>query len=254
MEYQTDEQVERLKNAIQVAKNIVVLTGAGISVPSGIPDFRSADGLYSTHIGAFPAEVMLSHEFFFEHTKKFYDFYREKMLYPDAKPNAAHLLLAKLEQMGKLGAVVTQNIDSLHTLAGNKKVYELHGACARNYCTSCHTFYDLDYVAKGKGIPTCEKCGGVIKPDVVLYGETLDERTLAGAVRAVSRADLFIVIGTSLNVYPAAGLVAYCADSAVTAVVNKSATSFDGEADIVINSDCAAVAQQIAGELGIDLN
>lgn len=234
-----EDSVQKLKNAIANSHSIVVLTGAGISVPSGIPDFRSATGLYSTNFGKFRSEEMISHEFYVLHKKEFYEFYKQKMLYPNAKPNAAHLFLAKLEKEGKLSAVITQNIDGLHQAAGNKRVLELHGSVHRNYCEKCGKFYDLDYIINSSGVPKCS-CGGSIKPDVVLYGESLDTDVLMNSINALRRADLFIVIGTSLAVYPAAGLVDYYGGK-IKAVINKSATPYDAIADIVINDDCAKV-------------
>ncbi|MBO4380633.1 MAG: NAD-dependent protein deacylase [Clostridia bacterium] len=231
--------IQRLKDAIARSNRIVVLTGAGISVPSGIPDFRSATGLYATPFGSYRPEEMISHEFYVLHRKEFYEFYKQKMLYPDAKPNQAHIFLAKLEHQGKLSAVITQNIDGLHQAAGSKRVYELHGAVHRNYCERCRKFYDLDYIIKSDGVPKCS-CGGSIKPDVVLYGEGLDTDILMASINALRQADLFIVIGTSLAVYPAAGLVDYYGGK-TKVVINKSSTPYDAYADIVINDDCAKV-------------
>ena len=231
--------IQRLKDAIARSNRIVVLTGAGISVPSGIPDFRSATGLYATPFGSYRPEEMISHEFYVLHRKEFYEFYKQKMLYPDAKPNQAHIFLAKLEQQGKLSAVITQNIDGLHQAAGSKRVYELHGSVHRNYCERCRKFYDLDYIIKSDGVPKCS-CGGSIKPDVVLYGEGLDTDILMASINALRQADLFIVIGTSLAVYPAAGLVDYYGGK-TKVVINKSSTPYDAYADIVINDDCAKV-------------
>lgn len=231
--------IQKLKDAIARSNRIVVLTGAGISVPSGIPDFRSATGLYATPFGSYRPEEMISHEFYVLHRKEFYEFYKQKMLYPDAKPNQAHVFLAKLEQQGKLSAVITQNIDGLHQAAGSKRVYELHGSVHRNYCERCRKFYDLDYIIKSDGVPKCS-CGGSIKPDVVLYGEGLDTDILMASINALRQADLFIVIGTSLAVYPAAGLVDYYGGK-TKVVINKSSTPYDAYADIVINDDCAKV-------------
>lgn len=233
--------IQKLKDAIARSNRIVVLTGAGISVPSGIPDFRSATGLYATPFGSYRPEEMISHEFYVLHRKEFYEFYKQKMLYPDAKPNQAHVFLAKLEQQGKLSAVITQNIDGLHQAAGSKRVYELHGSVHRNYCERCRKFYDLDYIIKSDGVPKCS-CGGSIKPDVVLYGEGLDTDILMASINALRQADLFIVIGTSLAVYPAAGLVDYYGGK-TKVVINKSSTPYDAYADIVINDDCAKVLE-----------
>ncbi len=240
-----DEAILALKQAIANSKSIVVLTGAGISVPSGIPDFRSANGLYSTPFGAFSPEEMISHDFYVRHRKEFYEFYKQKMLYPSAEPNAAHLYLAKLESEGKLSAVITQNIDGLHQKAGSKRVLELHGSVHRNYCEKCGKFFDLDYIINSGDVPKCS-CGGSIKPDVVLYGESLDADVLMSSVNALRHADLFIVIGTSLAVYPAAGLVDYYGGK-TKVVINKSATPYDAYADIVINDDCAKVCKVLQG-------
>ena len=238
---ETAASLDALKKAIENSRRIVVLTGAGASVPSGIPDFRSAHGLYATPFGNYPAETVISHDFFLSHPKEFYEFYKSKMIYPGAKPNAMHTLLARLEKEGRIEGVVTQNIDGLHTAAGSKKVYELHGSIERNRCERCHKFFDLDYIISSEGIPHCDECGGIIKPEVVLYGENLDENVLKGAIRTIQRADMLMVIGTSLVVYPAAGLVGYFTGR-VTALVNKSSTYFDSQADILINEDCEKVA------------
>lgn len=238
---ETAASLDALKKAIENSHRIVVLTGAGASVPSGIPDFRSAHGLYATPFGNYPAETVISHDFFLSHPKEFYEFYKSKMIYPSAKPNAMHNLLARLEKEGRIEGIVTQNIDGLHTAAGSKKVYELHGSIERNRCERCNKFFDLDYIISSKGIPHCDECGGIIKPEVVLYGENLDEDVLEGAIRAIQRADMLMVIGTSLVVYPAAGLVGYFTGR-VTALVNKSSTYFDSQADILVNEDCEKVA------------
>lgn len=197
----------QLQQIINESNNIVFFGGAGVSTESGIPDFRSVDGLYNQKYD-YPPEEILSHTFFNAHTEYFYDFYRDKMLALDAEPNAAHLKLAELEQAGKLTAVVTQNIDGLHQKAGCKNVFELHGSVHRNYCTSCHKFYNTEYIKSSKGVPRCN-CGGIIKPDVVLYEEGLDDNTVSGAINAIKNADCLIVAGTSLNVYPAAGFIRY---------------------------------------------
>lgn len=238
---ETAASLDALKKAIENSHRIVVLTGAGASVPSGIPDFRSAHGLYATPFGNYPAETVISHDFFLSHPKEFYEFYKSKMIYPSAKPNAMHNLLARLEKEGRIEGIVTQNIDGLHTAAGSKKVYELHGSIERNRCERCNKFFDLDYIISSEGIPHCDECGGIIKPEVVLYGENLDEDVLEGAIRAIQRADMLMVIGTSLVVYPAAGLVGYFTGR-VTALVNKSSTYFDSQADILVNEDCEKVA------------
>ena len=228
-----DEQQKRLQNWIDESGNIVFFGGAGVSTESGIPDFRSVDGLYNQQY-AYPPETILSHTFFQKNPEEFYRFYHNKMLFPDAKPNAAHRKLAELEGAGKLRAVVTQNIDGLHQAAGSVNVYELHGSVHRNHCMKCRQFYDLDFMMKSDGVPRCPVCGGTIKPDVVLYEEALDQETIEGAVLAISRADMLIIGGTSLAVYPAAGLIRYYRGNRLT-LINKSPTPYDKEADLVIN-------------------
>ena len=227
-----DQKLERLQNWIDESKNIVFFGGAGVSTESGIPDFRSVDGLYNQQY-QYPPETILSHTFFQKNPEEFYRFYHNKMLFPNAKPNAAHLKLAELERAGKLKAVVTQNIDGLHQAAGSVNVYELHGSVHRNYCMKCRQFYDLDFMMKQDGVPRCPVCGGTIKPDVVLYEESLDQETIEAAVLAISRADMLIIGGTSLAVYPAAGLVRYYRGNKLT-LINKSPTPYDKEADLVI--------------------
>ncbi len=235
---------EELKKVIEGSDNIVFFGGAGVSTESGIPDFRSVDGLYNQKY-KFPPETILSHSFFMTRPGDFYDFYRDKMICTDAKPNKAHIALAKLEQQGKLKAVVTQNIDGLHQLAGSKKVYELHGSVLRNYCMKCHKFYGIEAVTESSGIPKC-KCGGIIKPDVVLYEEGLDDKTVNGAVKAIMKADVLIIGGTSLNVYPAAGFLNYF-DGSKIVLLNKSETSFDRRADIVIRDPIGQVLGEVVG-------
>ena len=235
---------EELKKVIEGSDNIVFFGGAGVSTESGIPDFRSVDGLYNQKY-KFPPETILSHSFFMTKPGDFYDFYRDKMICTDAKPNKAHIALAKLEQQGKLKAVVTQNIDGLHQLAGSKKVYELHGSVLRNYCMKCHKFYGIEAVTESSGIPKC-KCGGIIKPDVVLYEEGLDDKTVNGAVKAIMKADVLIIGGTSLNVYPAAGFLNYF-DGSKIVLLNKSETSFDRRADIVIRDPIGQVLGEVVG-------
>ena len=239
---------DELKTVIEKSDNIVFFGGAGVSTESGIPDFRSVDGLYNQKY-KYPPETILSHSFFMTKTGEFYDFYREKMICTSAKPNKAHLALARLEQQGKLRAVVTQNIDGLHQAAGSKKVYELHGSVLRNYCMKCHKFYDLSAVTDTKDIPKCT-CGGIIKPDVVLYEEGLDDKTVSGAVRAISKADVIIIGGTSLNVYPAAGFLNYFNGSKIV-LINKSATSFDNQADIVIRDPIGQVLDAVVPYLSV---
>ena len=201
--------IEKLYKVLESSDNIVFFGGAGMSTESGIADFRSQNGLYKTSNGyEYPAETMLSHSFFVSHANEFYRFYKEKMIFKDAKPNVGHIALAKLENMGKLKAVITQNIDGLHQLGGSKNVFELHGSVHRNYCVRCHAFFDLDVIINSDSIvPLCPHCGGIIKPDVVLYEEALDDNIVNGAVNAIQNADVLIVGGTSLVVYPAAGLI-----------------------------------------------
>ena len=234
-------QIEQLKSWIGESKKIVFFGGAGISTESGIPDFRSVDGLYNQKYDRSPEEI-LSHSFYMRYPDEFFRFYRDKMLYLDAKPNKGHLALAKLEEMGKLTAVVTQNIDCLHQKAGNKVVYELHGSVLRNYCQRCGKFYSAQDIQKSQGIPTCE-CGGRIKPDVVLYEESLDQKTMEGAIRAIKEADMLIVGGTSLAVYPAAGLIHYYQGSHLV-LINKTATPMDSRADLCIQDSFGDVMSQ----------
>lgn len=232
----------QLQQIINESNNIVFFGGAGVSTESGIPDFRSVDGLYNQKYD-YPPEEILSHTFFNAHTEYFYDFYRDKMLALDAEPNAAHLKLAELEQAGKLTAVVTQNIDGLHQKAGCKNVFELHGSVHRNYCTSCHKFYNAEYIKSSKGVPRCN-CGGIIKPDVVLYEEGLDDNTVSGAISAIKNADCLIVAGTSLNVYPAAGFIRYfCGKYFV--LINRDPTPADSMADLVIHDKVGKVLSAI---------
>ncbi len=236
---------ERLKKIIDESDNVVFFGGAGVSTESNIPDFRSEKGLYKaqTEYGRSPEE-MLSHSFFVNHTETFFDYYKKNLIYTDAKPNKAHRALAKLEAQGKLKAIVTQNIDGLHQKAGNKKVYELHGSTLRNFCMKCHQYYDLDYImdeyhCKG-GVPICPVCGGIIKPDVVLYEEMLDEDCIDKAVTAISKADTLIIGGTSLVVYPAAGFVRYFRGSNLV-LINKQETPYDSHADLVIHDSIGKV-------------
>lgn len=232
----------QLQQIINESNNIVFFGGAGVSTESGIPDFRSVDGLYNQKYD-YPPEKILSHTFFNAHTEYFYDFYRDKMLALDAEPNAAHLKLAELEQAGKVTAVVTQNIDGLHQKAGCKNVFELHGNVHRNYCTSCHKFYNAEYIKSSKGVPRCN-CGGIIKPDVVLYEEGLDDNTVSGAINAIKNADCLIVAGTSLNVYPAAGFIRYfCGKYFV--LINRDPTPADSIADLVIYDKVGKVLSAI---------
>lgn len=220
-----------LKEIISKSNNIVFFGGAGVSTESGIPDFRSVDGLYSTKY-KYPPETMISHSFFMNNTEEFYDFYINKMIFLNALPNNAHKKLAKLEKEGKLKAVITQNIDGLHQQAGSKNVLELHGSVHRNYCMKCGKFHDVNFVVNSKGVPKCQ-CGGIVKPDVVLYEESLDSDTIEKSVRYIEKADVLIVGGTSLVVYPAAGLINYFNGSKLI-LINKTPTSMDRKADLVI--------------------
>ena len=233
---------EQLQNVIDNSRRIVFFGGAGVSTESGIPDFRSVDGLYNQKYD-YPPEQILSHTFFMHNTEDFYRFYRDKMLCLDKKPNKAHLKLAELERAGKLTAVVTQNIDGLHQAAGSKKVYELHGSVLRNYCMKCGKFYPAEYIKNSKGIPKCE-CGGVIKPDVVLYEEGLDDSTVTGALRAIQTADTLIIAGTSLTVYPAAGFISYFNGDNIV-LINRDETPFDSKADLVFHEKVGELLGQI---------
>ena len=235
-------EIETLKTWITESDNIVFFGGAGVSTESGIPDFRSVDGLYHQKFD-YPPETILSHSFFYSHTEEFYRFYREKMLPLEAKPNAAHLALAKLEQEGKLKAIVTQNIDGLHQKAGSKCVYELHGSVYRNRCQRCGKQYPPEFIRDYKGVPHCD-CGGLIKPEVVLYEEGLDEACIDGAVRAISKADILIVGGTSLTVYPAAGLIRYYGGSRLV-LINRDETQYDSYADLIFRDPIGTVLSQV---------
>lgn len=232
-----EEDILTLREILKASKNLCVFTGAGISVPSGIPDFRSADGLYNQESGLnIPPEQIISHSFFVRHPKEFYEFYKSKMLYPDALPNAAHRYFAALEKEGKRVSVVTQNIDGLHQKAGSSRVYEIHGSVLRNFCMQCGAEYGVDVVSESDGIPYCKKCGGMIKPDVVLYEEPLDEQVVTGAIHAIEAADTLLVIGTSLVVYPAASYIRfYGGDNLV--IINKSKTDYDRFAKLAIYED-----------------
>ena len=228
-------EIEKLTQILRDSNNIVFFGGAGCSCESGIPDFRSASGLWNEKLKInLTPEQLVSHTMFMKYPKEFFEFYRDKLIYPDAKPNAAHIALAKLEEMGKLKAVVTQNIDGLHQAAGSKHVYELHGSVLRNYCVKCHAFYDEKFILESKGVPTCTKCGGNVKPDVVLYEEGLDNNVIRGAIAAISKADTLIIGGTSLVVYPAAGLINYFRGKNLV-LINNSSTSADNKADLVIH-------------------
>ena len=234
-----DEKIRQLRELIKGSDNIVFFGGAGVSTESGIPDFRSVDGLYHMKY-EYPHDTIISHTFFVRRPDVFFTFYKDKMLAPDAKPNGAHLALAALEKMGKLKAVVTQNIDGLHQMAGSSNVLELHGSVHRNYCTKCGAFYDMNWVLAQEGIPKCEKCGAVVKPDVVLYEEGLDQDIMRRSVMAIAEADMLIIGGTSLVVYPAAGLIDYYQGHKLV-VINKSVTPRDRQADLVISDSIGKV-------------
>ncbi len=235
--------IDILTDIIRNADSIVFFGGAGMSTESGIPDFRSENGLYMTADGSqYSPETMLSHSFFVSHTDEFFKYYTTKMICKEAKPNSGHIALAKLEEAGRLKAVVTQNIDGLHQLSGSKKVFELHGSVHRNYCTKCRSFYDLDYILNAKAIPRCVKCNSVIKPDVVLYEESLDNDVVNGAINSIRTADVLIIGGTSLVVYPAAGLIDYFRGKKLV-LVNKSPTPYDSRADLVINDSVGKVLE-----------
>lgn len=231
MEQETEKELEQLKKIIDESDNIVFFGGAGVSTESGIPDFRSVDGLYNQKYD-YPPETILSHTFYRNHCEEFYRFYRDKMLFTDAQPNMAHKKLAQWEKEGKLKAVITQNIDGLHQKAGSKEVLELHGSVLRNYCEKCGKFYGVDYIQNSEGVPKCE-CGGSVKPDVVLYEEGLSQQTLQKAVYYISKADVLIIGGTSLAVYPAAGLIDYYGGDKLV-LVNKTPTPRDKQADLVV--------------------
>lgn len=235
--------IETLQKWISESDNIVFFGGAGVSTESGIPDFRSVDGLYNQKYD-YPPETILSHTFYRRYPEEFYRFYRDKMICKTAKPNKAHLKLSELEQKGKLKAVITQNIDGLHQMAGSKEVLELHGSVLRNYCESCGEFYDVDFIMNGEGVPKCPKCGGGVKPDVVLYEEGLDNNIMSKALNYISKADVLIIGGTSLVVYPAAGLVDYYRGKKLV-LINKSSTSMDSRADLVINDSIGEVLGSI---------
>lgn len=236
-------ELETLQKYVDESKKIVFFGGAGVSTESGIPDFRSVDGLYNQKYD-YPPETILSHTFYRRYPEEFYRFYRDKMIYSDAKPNKAHLKLAEMEAKGKLTAVVTQNIDGLHQLAGSKNVYELHGSVLRNYCESCHEFYDEKFIMNTEGVPKCEKCGGPVKPDVVLYEEGLDDMTMSNSLKAISEADMLIIGGTSLSVYPAAGLIDYYRGNKLV-LINMTSTPRDSKADLVIYGKIGEVLDTI---------
>lgn len=238
------EEIKELAQILKNSDNIVFFGGAGVSTESNIPDFRSSNGLWNEKLKInFTPEQLVSHTFFVRYPEEFFEFYKDKLIYPEAEPNDAHKVLAKLEEMGKLKAIVTQNIDGLHQAAGSKTVYELHGSVLRNYCMKCGEFYDEKYILKSEGIPVCEKCGGRVKPDVVLYEEGLDQDIINNSVNAIARADVLIIGGTSLVVYPAAGLIDYFRGSKLV-LINKSETSADRRADLVIHDSIGKVFKE----------
>ena len=238
------DKILKLKKLIEDSNNIVFFGGAGVSTESNIPDFRSVDGLYSLKY-KYPPEEILSHTFFMNKTEEFYSFYRDKIIHEEALPNKAHIALAKLEEMGKLTMVVTQNIDGLHQMAGSKNVCEIHGSINKNYCLDCGSKYDLKYILDQESvIPKCEKCGGTIRPDVVLYQEGLDNEVIKNAVKAISESDLLIVGGSSLLVYPAAGFVRYHKKGNLV-MINKSETPYDGNAKLIINEKIGEVLDSV---------
>lgn len=238
-----DDKVRKLKEIVDNTDNLVFFGGAGVSTESGIPDFRSTDGLYNMKY-KYPPETIVSHTFFVRRTEEFFEFYKDKMMVLDAKPNKAHYKLAQWEKEGKCRAVVTQNIDGLHQMAGSKNVLELHGSIHRNYCTKCGKFFDASYVKNSEGVPYCDVCGGLVKPDVVLYEESLDSKTISDAVYAISHADVLIIGGTSLAVYPAAGMIDYFRGSHLV-LINRSSTPRDNQADLVINDSIGEVFGQL---------
>lgn len=244
-----NNKIEQLCEIIKSSNNIVFFGGAGVSTESGIPDFRSSNGLFNEKLNiTFTPEQLVSHSFYIRYPKEFFNFYKAKLIYPSASPNAAHLSLAKLEEMGKLKAIITQNIDGLHQAAGSKNVFELHGSVHRNYCTKCNAFYDVNFILNSNEIPTCNNCGGRIKPDVVLYEEGLDEDVINGALNAISKADTLIIGGTSLIVYPAANLINYFRGKNLV-LINKSSTSADSKADLVINDAIGKVLNEVLNSL-----
>ena len=238
-----NDKVKKLKEIIDGTDNLVFFGGAGVSTESGIPDFRSVDGLYNMKY-KYPPETIVSHTFFVRKTEEFYEFYKDKMMALDAKPNKAHLKLAEWEKAGKCRAVVTQNIDGLHQMAGSKNVLELHGSIHRNYCTKCGKFFDAQYVKNSPGVPKCDACGGLIKPDVVLYEEGLDNNVISKTIYYISHADVLIIGGTSLAVYPAAGMIDYFKGSHLV-LINKSSTPRDSQADLIIHDSIGEVLGQL---------
>lgn len=244
------EEIRELADILKESDNVVFFGGAGVSTESDIPDFRSSNGLWNEKLKInFTPEQLVSHTFYMRYPEEFFKFYKDKLIYPDAKPNAAHLALARLEQMGKLKAIVTQNIDGLHQAAGSKTVYELHGSVLRNYCEECQAFYDEKFILGSEGVPTCPKCGGRVKPDVVLYEEGLDQNIINRSVEAIEAADTLIIGGTSLVVYPAAGLIQYF-NGRHLVLINKSETNADRKADLVIHDSIGKVFREVMELMG----
>lgn len=244
-----ENKIEQLTKILKESNNIVFFGGAGVSTESGIPDFRSSNGLFNKKLNiTFTPEQLVSHSFYIKYPEEFFNFYKSNLIYPKAKPNKAHIALAKLEEMGKLKAVITQNIDGLHQAAGSKNVFELHGSVLRNYCVKCHAFYDENFILESTGVPICNKCNGSVKPDVVLYEEGLDDNTIRGAINAIANADTLIIGGTSLVVYPAAGLIDYFRGKNLI-LINKSSTSADNKADLVINDSIGKVLDEAISNL-----
>lgn len=239
-----NNKIEQLTQILKESNNIVFFGGAGVSTESGIPDFRSSTGLFNEKLNiTFTPEQLVSHTFYMRYPKEFFNFYKAKLIYPQAKPNYAHLSLAKLEKLGKIKAIITQNIDGLHQAAGSKNVFELHGSVLRNYCVKCNSFYDEKFILNSDDIPTCTKCGGNVKPDVVLYEEGLDDSIIRGSIDAISKADTLIIGGTSLVVYPAAGLINYFKGKNLI-LINKSSTSADSKATLIINDSIGKVLNE----------
>lgn len=242
-------EIEKLTQILRNSNNIVFFGGAGVSTESNIPDFRSANGLFNARLNmTLSPEQLVSHTYFIRFPEEFFNFYKAKLIYPEAKPNGAHIALANLEEMGKLKAIITQNIDGLHQAAGSKNVFELHGSIHRNYCIKCNDSYDMDFILNSKGIPTCPKCSGTVRPDVVLYEEGLDENVLKGAIDAISKADTLIIGGTSLVVYPAANLINYFKGKNLV-LINKSSTSADSRADLVIHDSIGKVLSEAVNQI-----
>lgn len=238
-------KIQRLKEIIETSNSIVLFTGAGISVPSGIPDFRSNDGIYSKQYeDKLSPEIIISRTFFYNNPKIFYQYYKKHLVFPDALPNKAHNYFTNLEKVGKLKAIITQNIDNFHQASGSKNVYELHGSVHRNYCKKCNKFFDLNYILKSENIPYCDECGGIVKPDVVLYEESLDYEILQKSISAIKSCDTMIIVGTSLVVYPAAGLVSYFKGENLI-LINKQKTHYDREANLVFNENIIKVIEEL---------